>query len=70
MSVYENRKSNLRWIDPPAGWKYGFPKLWNGEGDLTEWLVSKGYPKREIARLGAQFPVRQWEPSVEDDTED
>lgn len=58
------------WVDPPNGWKYGFPKLWDGKGDLYKWIVSKGYPKYEIDRLGDHFYIRQWEPSVEDDPED
>jgi hypothetical protein len=41
-------------IDPPSGWRYGFPKqapatlremtAW----DLNEWLVKNGYPQEEI----------------------
>lgn len=68
--MQERKEKNLRWIDPPSGWKYGFPKLWDGNGDMREWMIQKGYPKREIDRLGEHFYVRQWEPSVEDDPED
>ena len=50
----------VRWVDPPGGWKYGFPKIWNGEGDIMDWLVQSGYPKREIDRLGVYFYLRQW----------
>lgn len=42
------------YIDPPSGWKYGFPKLapknlreMNGD-DLNDWLISNGYPKEEV----------------------
>ena len=48
------------WVDPPSGWRFGFPKLWNGEGNIMEWLVAEGYPKKEITSLGASFFVRQW----------
>lgn len=48
------------WVDPPSGWKYGFPKLWNGIGDFKEWLIKEGYPKKEIDSLGEHFYVRQW----------
>jgi len=53
-------------IDPPGGWKYGFPKAWNGEGDLTEWLIDNGYPKKEIESMGKYFYVRKWEASEND----
>lgn len=36
--------------DPPSGWRYGFPKLYEplaGES-LTETLLRDGYPQREI----------------------
>ena len=52
-------------IDPPSGWRYGFPRpLPNGrevgpEETLEEWLVSWGYPK-EDAEWAAQH-CRYWE---------
>lgn len=48
------------WVDPPSGWKYGFPKLWDGKGNCNEWLVNNGYPKSEIDAMGDYFFVRQW----------
>lgn len=50
------------WVDPPSGWKYGFPKPRPAdlEGDFYEWLVSEGYPQAEIDALGDYFFVRQW----------
>ena len=50
----------MRYVDPPSGWRYGFPKLWDGDGDMFEWLVSEGYPRKEIKKLGNQFFVRSW----------
>lgn len=37
-------------VDPPSGWKYGFPKPWDGEPGETvdSWLERRGYPEREI----------------------
>ncbi len=35
-------------IDPPSGWKYGFPKIFIGvklPEDLTEWCIENGYPE-------------------------
>jgi len=49
------------WVDPPAGWRYGFPKKYDTkDGDMREWLVANGYPQEEIEDLGDQFYVRQW----------
>ena len=48
------------WVDPPSGWKYGFPKVWNGEGNMTDWLIENGYPQKEIDSCGDYFFVRQW----------
>ena len=56
------------WVDPPSGWKYGFPKVWNGEGNMTDWLIENGYPQKEIDSCGDYFFVRQW-PMEQDDEE-
>lgn len=49
-------------IDPPSGWKYGFPKVYTGgeDGNMKLWLVSNGYPQREIDSCGDYFYVRFW----------
>ena len=33
------------WIDPPSGYLYGFPKIWDSINDppLQEWLAANGY---------------------------
>ena len=53
----------VKMIDPPSGWRYGFPKaLPDPEpANLTEWLVENGYPKEEIDNLGEYFFCRYWE---------
>ena len=56
---------NKRWVDPPSGWKYGFPKIWDGTGDFREWLVAEGYPQKEMDSYGDHFPIRWW--GVEED---
>ena len=40
-------------VDPPSGWRYGFPKLYDPsrDGDMTEWMIANGYPDR-LARQG------------------
>ena len=54
--------------DPPAGWRYGFPREYNplpGES-CAETLKRDGYPQEEIDWGGAEH-VRFWE--VEDEGE-
>jgi len=47
-------------IDPPGGYKYGFPKTYDSyrDGPIKQWLVENGYPQEEIDRAGANFTVR------------
>ena len=49
-------------IDPPSGWKYGFPKPIpeDRKSDVLVWLVEQGYPQSEIDDLGDYFPCRYW----------
>lgn len=43
-------------IDPPSGWKYGFPKIFTCKKDngyatkeeIETWLVANGYPQYEV----------------------
>ena len=43
-------------IDPPSGWKYGFPKPIPGDVEnIFEWLVENGYPQQEIDVCGDHF---------------
>lgn len=50
-------------IDPPSGWKYGFPKVIPLEylNRTLEWLVENGYPQKEIDSCGKHFYCRYWE---------
>tara|TARA_B110000495_G_scaffold203689_1_gene228814 strand:- start:2642 stop:2833 length:192 start_codon:yes stop_codon:yes gene_type:complete len=54
-------------IDPPNGWKYGFPKPVHEDYhilscfSMTQWLVSEGYPQTEIDKLGDNFFIRSWD---------
>ena len=62
-------------IDPPSGWKYGFPKalpseavIYYGGSDygvkedfnLKRWFIEGGYPEKEIDSFGEQFWCRHW----------
>ena len=58
--------SNFVWVDPPSGWKYGFPKLWNGEGKSIDWMIKQGYPENEIKSYGDHFYTRHWQPSEDE----
>ncbi len=43
--------------DPPAGWKYGFPRPYrplDGES-LEQTLLRDGYPQHEIDNAGAKY---------------
>ena len=37
-------------VDPPSGWQFGFPAVFNPIGDetLEEWLIRMGYPKEHV----------------------
>lgn len=55
-------------IDPPSGWKYGFPKLIPEDRryDALTWLVEQGYPQSEIDALGEYFYCRYYEKPDDD----
>jgi len=38
------------YIDPPSGWRYGFPAVYDKDkdGTIEEFLLKKGYPKSEV----------------------
>lgn len=50
-------------IDPPVGWRYGFPKPIpeDRKKDTTVWLVEQGYPQKLIDEYGEFFICRYWE---------
>jgi hypothetical protein len=48
-------------IDPPEGWRYGFPKeVPNDVTYVIPWLIRNGYPKELIDSFGDNFVCRQW----------
>jgi len=52
----------MKMIDPPSGWRYGFPKpIPNDVKNVNEWLVENGYPQELIDELGEYFFCRYWE---------
>jgi len=50
------------YVDPPSGWQYGFPKVYDPvtDGDIMEWIVESGYPQKLIDSYGDRFFMRQW----------
>jgi hypothetical protein len=50
------------YVDPPKGWLYGFPKIWdkNKDPDFYSWLILEGYPQKEIDKMGDFFYCRIW----------
>jgi len=61
-------KTTKTFIDPPSGWKYGFPKEFpDNIGNIPAWLVENGYPVEEINALGPQFYYRIWTEGGEED---
>jgi hypothetical protein len=63
-------KKEVMMIDPPSGWKYGFPKplTEDAEGRNLEWLVEQGYPQKEIDACGKHFYCRYWKQEIEDES--
>ena len=54
------------WIDPPSGWAYGFPKIYNArlDGSINDWLLYNGYPDTYINE--DWFHVRMWNATEEE----
>lgn len=50
----DNNTTITMYIDPPSGWKYGFPKQAPANfmefeaHDLNNWLIENGYPREEV----------------------
>lgn len=56
-------------LDPPSGWRYGFPKSIPSEEyglvDIREWLIDNGYPEGETDF--AMKHIRVWTETDLDD---
>ena len=54
--------NQLLWVDPPEGWKYNFPAIYDPDtdGQLSEWIIKKGYPVSLIQEYGDVWAVRCW----------
>lgn len=52
------------YVDPPSGWKYGFPKQmpeYLPPEKFHAWLVENGYPQHLIDQFPDGLPCGQWE---------
>ena len=60
-------KKTVLMIDPPSGWKYGFPMAlpYPKPENTIAWLVEQGYPQAEIDSYGQYFYCRYWETEME-----
>lgn len=49
-------------VDPPSGWMYGFPAVWDKDeyAEIEEFLKAKGYPEKDIDM--ACRHIRMWLP--------
>ena len=58
----EIQGEHMIWVDPPEGWKFGFPAIYDPEkdGQMSDWIISKGYPIQIIKEYGEQWMVRCW----------
>jgi len=50
----------IKFVDPPSGWKYGFPAAYDEtkDGTLQQFLLKKGYPEKDIPF--ALLHMRSW----------
>lgn len=55
---------NKMWIDPPSGWRYGFPKLYDKRVPLQQWLIDNEYPEQDVD-FAMQY-LRMW-PETKDE---
>lgn len=48
-------------IDPPSGWKFGFPKPFTKPKDqpLRDWLIENGLPEKD-ADFAVKYGCRYW----------
>ena len=60
--VTDRKPELVTLIDPPSGWKYGFPKVLPDPrpADIEQWIRDEGYPQSEIDR-GMLNYVRCWQ---------
>ena len=53
------------WVDPPSGWMYGFPAIWDPSKETLEELLDRHKYPQKWRGLG----VRMWEVTEDNDGE-
>lgn len=57
----------VKYVDPPEGWRYGFPKSLPDDVENVEvWLIENGYPETVMQSYGDHFHVRHWQVDYDD----
>lgn len=53
------------WVDPPAGHRYGFPRLYDPrkDGDMTAWMTAHGYPESKAKGAICTFTAEPESPA-------
>lgn len=53
------------WVDPPAGHRYGFPRLYDPrkDGDMTAWMIAHGYPASKAEGAVCTFTAEPESPA-------
>ena len=71
MKKTENKTPKIvKFIDPPDGWRYGFPKVipYDIESkDISLWFIENGYPEELIKSYGEHFYYRTWEQEIDNE---
>lgn len=59
----------MLFVDPPGGWRYGFPKPMPANvQNVDEWLVQEGYPQELVdSWKGKGVPCRCWYQEEDED---
>jgi hypothetical protein len=70
LSIKSEKEMQI-WVDPPEGWRYGFPAIYDPEkdGQMSDWIVRKGYPLLTIKEYGTAWAVRCWPVEVKPSNE-
>ncbi len=53
-------KIKVQFIDPPQGWKFGFPRPLVKNVKVKKWLIESGYPEELIKEFGDHFYCRYY----------
>ena len=62
-------KKTVTMIDPPSGWRYGFPKPIPDPRpeNMTEWFIENGYPRDKVKLLEY---CNMWIQEIDDEDRD